>query len=155
MALLYMKEKNWYLMSELWMRDLVFILLSFSFIFLFHCPFILFWVSFSFSLFWTWAKNCDVMLSLLSLLLSSYIVVPIRELANTLYSFASKHQNSQLELSKYYSMNIEIDMHREHSASFCCGNHLSQGQMISLTSKPLNRVIMWEFHKRTRQGASS
>jgi len=36
----------------------------------------------------------------------------------------------------------------------CCGNHLSQGQMISLTSKPLSRVIMWEFHKRTRQGVS-
>jgi len=114
-ALLYMKEKIWYLMSELWIRDLVF-LFSFYFIFLFHFPFILFWVSFSFSLFWTWAKKYDVMTLLLSFLPPSYIIVPIRELANTLYSFASKHQNNQLELSRYYSMNIKINMHREHSA---------------------------------------
>jgi len=36
----------------------------------------------------------------------------------------------------------------------CCDNHLSQGQIISLMSKPLSRVIIWEFHKRTRQGVS-
>ena len=53
---------------------------------------------------------------LLSFLPLSYTIVPIRELANTLYSFASKHQNNQLELSRYYSMNIKINMHREHSA---------------------------------------
>jgi len=46
------------------------------------------------------------------------MVVPIRELANTLHPFASKHQNNQLELSKCYSMNIEIDMHKRHSTSF-------------------------------------
>jgi len=27
----------------------------------------------------------------------------------------------------------------------CCGNHLSQGQMISLTSKPQSGSIMWGF----------
>jgi len=27
----------------------------------------------------------------------------------------------------------------------CCGNHLSQGQMISLTSKPQSGSIMWDF----------
>ena len=30
-------------------------------------------------------------------------------------------------------------------AQCCCGNHLSQGQMISLTSKPQSGSIMWEF----------
>ena len=36
-----------------------------------------------------------------------------------------------------------------HLQILCCGNHLSQGQMILLMSKSLSRVIMWEFHKRT------
>jgi len=31
----------------------------------------------------------------------------------------------------------------------------TQGLMISLTSKPQSRDIMWDIHKRTRQGASS
>jgi len=60
-----------------------------------------------------------MMLSLLSFLSPSYIIVPIRELANILHSFAS---NNQLELFQYYSINIEIDMHREHSASFSLNN---------------------------------
>ena len=30
-----------------------------------------------------------------------------------------------------------------------------KGQMISLMSKPQSGSIMWEFHKRTRQGVSS
>ena len=38
--------------------------------------------------------------------------------------------------------------------NYCCGNHLSQGQMISLTSKPQRKYDV-EIHKRTRQGASS
>ena len=29
----------------------------------------------------------------------------------------------------------------------------TQGLMISLTSKPQNRDIMWDIHKRTQQGA--
>ena len=45
------------------------------------------------------------------------IVVSIRELVNTLYSFTLKSQNNQLKLSKCYSINIEIDMPREYSAS--------------------------------------
>ena len=31
----------------------------------------------------------------------------------------------------------------------------TQGPMISLTSKPQRRSIMWGIHKRTRQGVSS
>jgi len=31
----------------------------------------------------------------------------------------------------------------------------TQGLMISLTSKPQSRDIMWDIHKRTRQGASA
>ena len=44
------------------------------------------------------------------------MVVPIRELANTLYPFTSNLQNDQLELSKRYSMDIEIDFPRGCSA---------------------------------------
>ena len=52
-----------------------------------------------------------------SLLPPSCMVVPIRELANTLYPFTSNLQNNQLELSKRYSMDIEIDFPRGCSAS--------------------------------------
>ena len=37
---------------------------------------------------------------------------------------------------------------------YCCGNHLSQGQMISLTSKPQRKYDVG-IHKRTRQGVSA
>ena len=57
------------------------------------------------------------MLSLLSLLPPSCMIVPIRELANTLHSFTLKPQNNQLNLSKCYLMDIEIDFPRGHSAS--------------------------------------
>jgi len=36
----------------------------------------------------------------------------------------------------------------------CCGNHLSQGQMILLMSKPQRKYDVG-IHKRTQQGASS
>ena len=38
---------------------------------------------------------------------------------------------------------------------YCCGNHLSQWQMISQLSKSLRMDIMWEVHKRTRQEVSA
>ena len=37
----------------------------------------------------------------------------------------------------------------------CCGNYLSQGQMITQGSKSLKSDIEWEVHKRTWQGVSA
>ena len=41
------------------------------------------------------------------------------------------------------------------SISVCCGNHLSQWQIIIQASKSLNIDIMWKVHKRTQQGVSA
>ena len=43
--------------------------------------------------------------------------MPIRELVNTLHSFTLKSQNNQLKLFKHYSIDIKIDISKEHSAS--------------------------------------
>lgn len=58
-------------------------------------------------------RNYDT--SLFSLLLLSYIVVLIRELADRLYPTIFKPQNNFQEMSKWYSMEIETDFIREHS----------------------------------------
>jgi len=67
---------------------------------------------------------------LFSLLSSSCIVVSIRESVNTLYPFTLKLQDNQQELSNYYSMNIEFNLPREHSADLS----LNSSREISLIS---------------------
>ena len=47
-----------------------------------------------------------------SLLLLSYIVVPIRESANTLNPFILKSHNNLCNLFKWYAMNMETDFPR-------------------------------------------
>jgi len=47
-----------------------------------------------------------------------------------------KPQNNQLELSKHYSMNIEIDMPREHSASPSLNS--SRGMSVNSTVYSIN-----------------
>jgi len=64
------------------------------------------------------------------------MVVPIRESANTLHSFTLKPQNNQLELSKCYSMDIEIDMPREYSASPSLNS--SRGMSVNSTVSSMN-----------------
>ena len=64
------------------------------------------------------------------------MVAPIRELANTLHSFTLKPQNNQLELSKHYSIDIEIDMPRGHSASPSLNS--SRGMSVNSTVYSIN-----------------
>jgi len=64
------------------------------------------------------------------------MVAPVRELANTLHSFTLKPQNNQLELSKHYSMDIEIDMPRGHSASPSLNS--SRGMSVNSTVYSIN-----------------
>ena len=52
-----------------------------------------------------------------SLLLLSYIVVPIRELANTLNLFTLKSHNNLCNLFKRYAMNMETDFPRDCTTS--------------------------------------
>ena len=71
--------------------------------------------------------------SFLSLLPLSCMVAPIRELVNTLYPSTSKPQNNQLYLSKYYLIDIEIDLPREQFFSFST-NSLRGTSVNSTTS---------------------
>jgi len=48
-----------------------------------------------------------------------------------------------------------IKFMKNSSIHICCGNYQTQCPMISLTSKSQSWDIMWEFHKRTQQGASA
>jgi len=71
--------------------------------------------------------------SLLSLLPPSYMVVPIRELVNTLYISTDKPQTNQISLSKQYLMDIEIDLPRGRSTSLST-NSSRETSINSVTS---------------------
>jgi len=60
--------------------------------------------------------------------------MPIRDLVNTLHYFTSKLQDNQPEISKHYSMDIEIDMPREHSASSSLNSFIKTSPISAVSS---------------------